>query len=162
MLHRLGVQGRLLLAFVGISGFAVLAASTAIYSFTQVRQVLDEVTEQRVPMALAAQDLSAGVQRIVAAAPALLTANTPEQHFEIWSQLDIEVEELDALLQLLRDQNVAADALSSLQTALHLLHSNLRLLNTLARERIMVADRKSVLLAAFLRARDDTQLILSS
>ena len=118
MFERFGVRGRLLLSFVGISGFAVLAAAAAMYSFFEVQKVLDKITEQRVPTALAALELSARVERIVAETPALLAANTPHERLEIWSKLGSEVEEIDTLLLLLRNRGFAADALVSLQNVL--------------------------------------------
>ena len=39
LLQRLGVRGRLLLAFLGISAFAVIAAAAAMYSFDEVGKV---------------------------------------------------------------------------------------------------------------------------
>ena len=53
MRDRLGVRGRLLLAFLGISAFAVLAAGAAIYSFAEVGKALERITQDRVPSALA-------------------------------------------------------------------------------------------------------------
>ena len=70
---QLSVRWRLLLAFLGISAFAVLAAATGTYAFRQMTNVLERITEQRVPSALAALDLSRQAERIVAAAPTLLT-----------------------------------------------------------------------------------------
>ncbi len=46
MFSRMGVRGRLLLSFVGISGFAVLAAAAAMYSFVAVQRV---ATGQGIP-----------------------------------------------------------------------------------------------------------------
>jgi hypothetical protein len=63
------------LSFIGISGFAVLATVAAIYSFFEVGTLLDRVTEERVPTALAAQELSARVERIVGETPTLLAAS---------------------------------------------------------------------------------------
>ena len=162
MFTRLGVRGRLLLSFVGISGFAVLAAAAAMYSFVAVQKVLDKITEQRVPTALAAQELSAGVERLVAGAPALLAANTSREHFGLWSGLDHEIEEIDRLMLLLRDHGVAADALVLLNTALDPLRANLISLNTLAGERITLADRKAILLGGLFGAHEDTQALLGS
>ncbi len=162
MFTRLGVRGRLLLSFVGISGFAVLAAAAAMYSFVAVQRVLDKITEQRVPTALAAQELSAGVERLVARAPALLAASTTQEHFELWSKLDNEIEEIDALMLLLRDRGMAADALVLFTIALDSLRSNLFSLNILAGERITLADRKSILLGGLFTADEDTQALLGS
>ncbi len=41
---RLGVRGRLLMAFFGISAFAVLAAAAAMHSFLEVGNALDKIT----------------------------------------------------------------------------------------------------------------------
>jgi phosphoglycerate-specific signal transduction histidine kinase len=160
MFRRFGVRGRLLLSFVGISGFAVLATAAAMYSFFEVQTVLDRVTEQRVPTALAAQELSARVERIVAKTPALLAANTPHERLEIWSRLGTEIEEIDKLLLLLQNRGFAADALVSFQNVLDPLGSNLLSLNTLAGERIVLADRKAILLDEMLKAHEDTLAVL--
>ena len=74
LLRRLGVRGRLLLAFLGISAFAVIAAAAAMYSFDEVGKVLGRITQQRMPAALASLELSRQAERIVTAAPAFLVA----------------------------------------------------------------------------------------
>src|SRR5215472_3553808 len=83
LLSRFGVRGRLLLAFFGISGFAVLAAAAAMYSFFRVGAVLETITERKIPPAMASLDLSRQAERIVAVAPALLGATTAAQHEKI-------------------------------------------------------------------------------
>ena len=69
----LGVRTRLLLAFFGISAFAVLAAAAGIYAFREVGERIDTV-DARVTPTLTALELSRSVERIIAAAPALLAA----------------------------------------------------------------------------------------
>jgi class 3 adenylate cyclase/HAMP domain-containing protein len=162
MLIRMGVRSRLLLSFIGISGFAVLAAGAAIYSFVEVRKVLDTITEKRVPVALAAQELSSRVERVVAGAPALLQAGTPRAQTDIWNRLGNETKEIDAQLALLRRHVADADALRPLESALMPLRDNLLSLNTLAGERIVLADRKAGLLAELQKASNETQGILGS
>jgi signal transduction histidine kinase/HAMP domain-containing protein len=160
MLSRVGVRGRLVLSFVGISGFAVLATAAAMYSFLEVRALLDTVTQRRLPTALAAQELSARVERIVAETPTLLAASTPDERSEIWNRLGAEIEEVDKLLVLLRARGFAADAFQSLQNLLDPLRSNLVSLNALVGERIVLADRKAVLLAEMRKAHEDTLAVL--
>lgn len=53
MLERLGIRSRLLLAFFGISALAVFATAAALYAFLQVGEVVDRITRDRVPSALA-------------------------------------------------------------------------------------------------------------
>lgn len=161
MFNRMGVRGRLILSFIGISGFAVLAATVAMYSFAEVGAVLDKITEKRVPMALTAQELSARVERVVASAPDLLKAETPREQTEIWSGLSAESGQIDAQLTLLRT-HVDADALQSLEGALEPLRLNLLALNTLASERIVLAERKSALLTSLREAFGDTQRLLAT
>ena len=160
MFQHFGVRGRLLLSFIGISGFAVLATAAAMYSFLEVQTLLDKVTEQKVPTALGAQELSARVERIVAETPALLAASTSHERLEIWSKLGSEVEGIDTLLLLLPNRGFPSDALVSLQNVLNPLRSNLLSLNTLANERIALADRKAILLEGMRSAHDDTLAVL--
>ena len=83
ILQRLGVRWRLLLAFFGISAFAVIAAAAAMYSFAEVGKLLARITEERVPPALASLELSRQAERVVTAAPAFLAATTRERHREV-------------------------------------------------------------------------------
>src|SRR5262245_4657875 len=106
VLSRLGVRGRLLLAFFGISAFAVLGAAAAFYSFRQVDDALALITQRRVPVALMSQELSRHAERIVAAAPALLTVTTEEEKTERSAAIASEVNSLYALLANLRSAGV--------------------------------------------------------
>jgi adenylate cyclase len=45
------VRGRFLLAFLGISAFAVLAAAAAMWAFLELGQVVARITEERTPAA---------------------------------------------------------------------------------------------------------------
>ena len=74
VLSRLGVRGRLLLAFFAVSAFAVLGAAAAFYSFQEFGDALGLITQRRTPAALKSQEFARHAERIVAAAPALLTA----------------------------------------------------------------------------------------
>src|SRR5260370_41346146 len=71
---RLGVRGRLLLAFFGISAFAVLGAGAALYSFREINQSVGLITQRRIPVVMKSRDLSRHAERSTAAAPALRTA----------------------------------------------------------------------------------------
>jgi len=45
----------LLLAFFGISAFAVLGAGAALYSFQQISDAFASITQRRIPVALTSQ-----------------------------------------------------------------------------------------------------------
>ena len=58
LLSRVGVRGRLLLAFFAVSAFAVLGAGAAFYSFREFEGALGLITQQRTPAALKSQELA--------------------------------------------------------------------------------------------------------
>src|SRR4051812_23156797 len=86
---KLGVRARLLLAFLAISAFAVLAAAAAMYAFHVVGARLD-VVDTRVPPTLISLELASSAERVIAAAPALLAAPNRQRRdkgkFEIGTQ----------------------------------------------------------------------------
>ena len=114
LFKRFGVRASLLLAFVVISGFAVLATGAAMYSFQRMQALFDKITEERVPAALAAQELSSRVGRILAETPTLLAANAPLERSQIWRRISAEIDAIDSLLLLLRNRGFPADTLASL------------------------------------------------
>lgn len=157
---RFGVRASLILAFVIISGFAVLATVAAMYSFQRVQTLLDKITEQRVPTALAAQELSSRVERILAETPTLLAANAPPERLQIWSRIGAEIDAIDNLLLLLRNRGLPADTLASVSHVLDSLRSNLFSLFTLVGERIELAKSKAILLDDILKEHEETMAVL--
>ena len=97
MLERLGIRGRLLLAFFGISALAVLATAVALYAFLQVGDVLDRITKDRVPSAIAALQLSRQAERVATAAPSVLAATSKSQHREVSAAVAVEMVRLEEL-----------------------------------------------------------------
>jgi len=146
LLQRLGVRWRLLLAFFGISAFAVIAAAAAIYSFAEVGRLLARITEERVPPALASLELSRQAERVVTAAPAFLAATTRERHLEVSQTIAAEVERLGALLADLKGSAIAPSALGAVEPAIDGLERNLAALDALVASRLEVAERKEQLL----------------
>jgi hypothetical protein len=116
---RPGVRGRLLLAFLGISAFAVIAAAAGLYSFGEVGKALGRITEERVPGALASLELSRQAERIVAAAPALLAVHSEQQLQQVSGGIRAEVGKLEQLLEALRQSGLhpACTAISTRSTA---------------------------------------------
>src|SRR5215468_10186558 len=128
---RLGVASRLLLAFLGISGLAVIGAGVAIFSFHEIGDVLDRITARRVPAALALQEVSRQAERIVSAAPALLAAATPAEHAEISLKIVAEMQKLGALLDGLEQRGADSVAVDSMRSAVARLRVNLEALDRL-------------------------------
>jgi adenylate cyclase len=157
---QLSVRWRLLLAFLGISAFAVLAAATGTYAFRQMTYVIERITERRVPSALAALDLSRQAERIVAAAPTLLTARTQAQYQDISAAITEEVERLEALLAQIRS-DVDPPAVAAMEPAVEGLRRNLTALAGLVAGRLAVSARKDALLQRLTNASVAAQRLIA-
>ena len=138
LLGRLSVRWRLLLAFFGISAFAVIAAVASLYSFAEVGQVLGRITQERVPSALASLELSRQAERIVAAAPALLAVTTASQHAEVSGTIASEVSRLEELLGELNTGATYTVSLASIESVTNDLRRNLDALDALIADRLAV------------------------
>ena len=139
---------RLLLCFTLVSGFSIVAALTANYSFHEVDKVLDLITRQRVPTALAAGELARSVERIVAIAPRLLNARDELQKSQVRQQLDDESVRLNRLLSSLRD-TLDATEFEKLAPAVSTLGENLDKLDAVVSENLRLGLERSALLERF-------------
>jgi len=158
---RLGVASRLLLAFLGISGLAVVGAGVAIYSFREIGEVLDRITARRVPAALASQEVSRQAERIVAAAPTLLSAATPAERIERSQRIGSEVKALAARLVGLEDRSADGVALGAMRAAVGRLRINLEALDKLVADRIAVSELKRSHLRNALDVNAESQGLLA-
>ena len=160
MFTRLGVRGRLLLSFFGISAFAVLAAATAMYSFLEVGKALERIIEFRVPSAIASLQLSRQAERIVAAAPALLTVTTAPEQKRVSGMISAEVDQLDFLLSNLGRLGTDPTYVEDSRRGAQELRANLDSLNTLIAQRLATTSRKTALLFRLGETHRGTQRLL--
>ncbi len=161
MRNRLGVRGRLLLAFFGISAFAVLAAAAAMHSFLEVGKALDKITQQRVPSALSSLEISRQAERIVAVAPALLTVSTPSQREQLADRITAEIEQLDRLLLGLQGGGSDAAVLELIERDVAQLETNLDALDVLVAGRFEAGEHKNELLRRLSSTHNATQRLIT-
>ena len=157
---RLGVGGRLLLAFLAISGFAAVAAATGIFAFLQIGNVLNRITKERVPSAIAAQDVSRQAGRVVSAAPILLTASNDEQLASRSREVDAEAARLDQLIRILGKSDLSSSDLGHMWDANRQLRLNLLTLNNQVRGRLIQAAKKRDTLARAQNTYDQIRQLL--
>lgn len=148
------------MAFFGISAFAILAAAAAMYSFLEVSKALDKITLQRVPSALSSLEISRQAERIVAAAPALLTVNTPIQRKQLSAKIATEIERLDALLLNLQGSSNSA-VLESIEHGVQQLRANLDALDALVGGRLKAREHKNKLLRRLLNTHNAAQRLIT-
>ena len=161
MFERLGVRRRLLIAFFGISGFAVLAAAAAAYSFWSVGSVLDRITQQRVPSALGALEVSRQAERIVAIAPALLSVTTNAEREELANSIAAQVNRLEDLVAELQQDDSGVSNPEEIEPVVLRLGENLTALDFLVAQRLAAGDRKRSILNDLGRTYKSTQRALS-
>ena len=142
MWRRLGVRGRLLLAFLGISAFALIAAMAAMHSFSEVGGVLDRITAQRVPAALDSLELSRQAERIVAAAPKLLAVADADQQAVASEEIAGEVARLHQLHRGLEGR-VEPASLAVLRDDIAQMAANLGALDAAIAERLALAEERA-------------------
>src|SRR5262245_45084263 len=149
MFERLGVRGRLLLAFLSISAFAVVGTAAAIYSFIEVGKVLERIIQLRVPSTLASLELSRQAERIVAVAPSVLNVTTSAEYEDVSARIASDMEHLGASLNDLRGVGIEAAVLEPIDSAVKQLRTNFETLDRLVVRRLIAADRKNELLRQF-------------
>jgi class 3 adenylate cyclase len=125
MLRRIGVRGRLLLAFFGISGFAVLSAVAAFFAFGEAAKVVDRLARERMPASIAAVELSRQAERIVSAAPMLLVDMTPVEQMRTDRKLRTEIAEFERLLTKVRQAQPDPALLSDIEGSVTRIRQNL-------------------------------------
>jgi adenylate cyclase len=141
IIRRLGVGGRLLIAFLGISAFAALGAGGGVYAFLEISDALRRITQERVPYALAAQAVSRQAERVVAAAPTLLAAATRAEYAVRSKQVSAEVDRLDHLIVNLKGTGISRE-LGDIELIARQLRVKLWNLDRLVRQRLTVAAEK--------------------
>jgi hypothetical protein len=144
--RRFGVRWRLLLAFFGISAFAVLAAAAAMYAFFEVDQSLGRIVQQRVPAAIGAQDISRQAERIIAAAPSLLAASNPEKLEQQSEEIQSEFDRLQVLLAEFKARDVDPRLIGTIEELVEWLGLNLVSVDTFVFNGLVLNEQKRELL----------------
>ena len=140
-----GLRERLLLSFISISAFAVIAALVGNYAFYAIGEALHQVTEKSVPPAIATLELAQRTERIVAAGPSLLAATNNTEFASASAAVEQELKEAAQLLNDLPDKGLTVDKLIEIQAVFNQVAANLAALKSAAQRRIAAADRKATL-----------------
>jgi signal transduction histidine kinase/CheY-like chemotaxis protein/methyl-accepting chemotaxis protein len=141
------LRQRLLLAFIAISCFAVLAAVVGNYAFYAIGKALHQVTDESVPPAIATLELAQSSERIVADGPALLAVTSSDEFKTESAALDRELKTATALLDKLPGQGLTVDKLIQFRLIFRDVTANLDGLKSAVQSRIAAADRKAALVS---------------
>ncbi|MGD9134347.1 MAG: hypothetical protein PVF78_11905, partial [Desulfobacterales bacterium] len=159
----MGVRGRLLLAFLGISMFSLVAAASGLYSLSQVGGALNKITAQRVPEALSWMELSRRVESLVRAAPALLVVTTDEDRSKVSNEIESQISQLKPFLRTSRSYETEAEkkATTRVFDLFGDMSVNLASLNVLVQKRLFIVALEEERIRDLSRANSIAQRMLS-
>jgi signal transduction histidine kinase len=155
-----GVRARLLLAFFGISGFAVLAAVAGIYAFREVGERL-ELIDARVPQVVTSLEISRAADRLIASAPALLAATTTQERDEVSMRMRPEADRLLVGLVDIGRGGSGSEPAVAIQRLVISLRSNLAELENLVGLRLDTRERLTALLQSAFQANQEAQRLFA-
>lgn len=137
----IGLRGRLLLAFVGISMFAVVAGLSGQYAFDAVTKAFDR-TGATIPPALAAVELTRETEQVLSAGPRMMNAATEEEVEGLSRLAASDLSNVGRLVDQLRSATIDPKVLQDLLSNVARLRDNLAHLKTAAGERVQAANRR--------------------
>jgi adenylate cyclase len=151
----LGLRGRLQLAFGAITLLVVIATGVGLYAFFQVGKSLQRITEEALPPALAASELSTKAEFIVGVGPALLASNNTDEINRLSASVSGELANATKVLDQLRRADLDKAVLDGIGEVLSNLNSNLALLQATTLEKVSAETKREALVeAAFAAHRE--------
>src|SRR5262245_31232380 len=144
----LGLKGRLQLAFGAITLLVVIATGVGLYAFFQVGKSLQRITEEALPPALAASELSTRAEFIVAVGPTLLASSKVDEINRLSASVSTELVNVTKILYELRHADLDKAVLDAIGEAISNLGSNLALLQATTLEKVSAETRREALVEA--------------
>src|SRR5262245_865407 len=156
-----GLRGRLLLSFIAISSFAVMAAIVGYYALHTIGEALHEMTDRSIPPAIVSLELAQRTERILAVGPTLLGVTSANELAGESSALDQEFKEASQLVVELSKTGLPQTELTEIQTAFAQVAANFEALKAVTQKRIASTDRKAELLREIFDAYNQFRVVLT-
>ena len=150
----MGVRGKLLVSFALVGLMAVIAAAVGAISFERFGTQLDNITEAKLPPMFSAQQLATESAEIVAIAPRIVAASSPQEEESVKAELDNRVVSLKNRIEQLRDSGMQPDTLDVIETNSAQLQETLAQLHELTQKRFQIGDEKAKKLTDFQQLSD--------
>ncbi|HSR72207.1 MAG TPA: hypothetical protein VLL72_07480, partial [Kiloniellales bacterium] len=150
MLERMGIRGRLLLAFFGISVLGALTGLVALVSFLEIGRVLDQIARYRTPEAIESLEISRQAERMVSATPAMLNANSIAQLEQIRASIESHHTRIGERIASLKENDGVNRKLETMEWTVGQLHSNIQEVYDLIVRRFQIESARERLLGDFL------------
>ncbi|MBP2301381.1 methyl-accepting chemotaxis protein [Azospirillum picis] len=140
--RRLGVRGKLLLAFAGMAGMTVAASIVGLTSFSAVEAPLTRIVSTGLPEMELAKRLSGESSGIAAAAPALDAAVTQQDRQRIYGEIMGQGKTLGALVEELGSRRPNDPQITELRGKTQALVKTLERENAAVERRLSVRDSR--------------------
>jgi signal transduction histidine kinase/CheY-like chemotaxis protein len=155
----LGLKGRLQLAFGAITLLVVIATGVGLYAFFEVAKSLQRITEQALPPALAAGELSTKAEFIVGVGPTLLASNNADEIDRLSASVSGELTSATKILDQLRRADLDKAVLDAIGEVISNLSSNLALLQAATLEKVAAETKREASVAATFEAHREFDAI---
>lgn len=139
----------------------MLGGAAAIYSFSEIEEELERITEQSVPAVLSSLRLSRDAEGLVAAAPALLTSTTQEEHKRRSTSIREDIGQLGIVLDDLNSLNVDTSFIEPIASAVNWLTLNLISVETTVGNALAIGEQRRALTQSALAEALAMQRILA-
>mgnify|MGYP003624262815 FL=1 len=150
----MGVRGKLLVSFALVGLMAVIAAAVGAVSFERFGAQLDNITEEKLPPMFGAQQLATESAEIVAIAPRIVAASTPQEEETVKAELDDRIVSLKNRVEQLRQSGMQPDTLDVIESNSKQLQDTLAQLHDLTQKRFQISEEKSQKLTEFQQLSD--------
>ncbi len=157
---RIGVRGRLFLAFSAIAGLAVALAGLAILSFTEMGGVLEQITSERLPPITAALQLARTSENIVALGPAIAGADDLTQLAARVAQLTEQKARVQNLLSRLEAMDIDKSEFAGVRGTMASLGEIFATIEKNANERLALKAKSAALLDGAIKTDSEIQSFL--
>src|SRR6516165_2975196 len=154
-----GLGARLLLSFIAISSFAVIAAIVGSYAFHTIGKAVGVMTDQSIPPAIVSLELAQRTERILAIGPTLLGVSSANELAGESAALDRELKEAEQLISELSNSDISDTELTEIKTAFAQVTANFTALKAVTQKRIASADRKVKVLREIFDAYNQFRVI---
>ncbi|MGD8349594.1 MAG: adenylate/guanylate cyclase domain-containing protein [Gammaproteobacteria bacterium] len=142
---RSSFRWRLLLAFFGVSSFAIVGGAVAFYALSNIENVLVRITDQSVPSVLVSLQLSRDAERLVSAAPVLLASSNQDEHQRQATSIRNDIARLKGVLDSLKQYRIDASVIEQIAEAVDWLTLNLISMETTVGNALTIGEQRKAL-----------------
>jgi adenylate cyclase len=137
----------------------VIATGVGLYAFFQVGKSLQRITEEALPPALAASELSIRAEFIVGVGPALLASNNIDEINRLSASVSRELANVTKLLDQLQRADLEKAVLDAIGEVISNLGANLALLQTTTLEKVSAETKREAMVEATFAAHREFDAI---